>query len=85
MSKRKPLTWPPKVGARFCLDYGAANLNNYTAEVRAIVDDDYAVVRRWRPRKGWHTYEILSRMTVEVFNESKPVFWLGSMPKRSVT
>ena len=80
---REVLTWPPKVGSRFCRDYGPGNQNNYSAEVRAVVDDDYAVVKRWRKHKGWHVYEILDRQTLEVFNRDAKCFFVGPLPRAS--
>lgn len=79
---RKPLVWPPKVGARICLDTGHAH-NSWSAEVRAVVDDDYAVVKRWRKHKGWHTYEILDRLHVETFNRDQPMFFEGALPRKA--
>lgn len=84
MNPRKPLVWPPKVGERIHLDTGHDH-NSWSAEVRAVVDDDYAVVKRWRKHKGWHVYEILDRLHVEVFNKNGevPMFYFGPLPKRA--
>ena len=80
--KRSPLLWPPKVGARIHFDTGHAH-NSWSGEVRAVVDDDYAVVKRWRPHKGWHTYEVLDRLMVEGMNrDGKVWYYVGSLPKR---
>lgn len=83
MADRQSLVWPPKVGQRIYFDTGHKH-NSWSAEVRAIVDDDYAVVKRWRKRKGWHTYEVLDRLGVEAFNESPrgPRYFVGSLPRK---
>lgn len=82
MKQRKTLTWPPRVGARICLDTGFAS-SSWSAEVRAIVDDDFAVVRRWRKHKGWSTYEVLEKLTVDVYNRDRaePMFFEGPLPR----
>jgi hypothetical protein len=77
----KPLVWPPVVGKRICFDTGHEH-NSWSGEVRAIVDDDYAVIRRWRKHKGWHTYEILERLNVEIYNEYAPRYFEGGLRKR---
>lgn len=87
-NEREVLTWPPKVGTRICLDTGHEH-NSWSAEVRAIVDDDYAVLKRWRSHKGWHTYEIIDRLEVETFNgehrrgTGRAMFYVGALPKRT--
>lgn len=68
--KRKPLEWPPKVGARICLDTGYG-WTSWSGEVRAIVDDDYAVVRKYLQAKSRSVYVILDRIEVEVFNSNE--------------
>lgn len=82
MKQRKTLAWPPRVGARICLDTGFAS-SSWSAEVRAIVDERVAIVKRWRKHKGWHTYEVLERQLVEVFNRdpAKPMFFEGPLPR----
>lgn len=41
-------------GARFWIYYGKNRANNFTGEVRAIVDDDQVVFRVWSRRwKSW--------------------------------
>lgn len=85
--KRQPLVWPPKVGQRICLDSGHEH-TSWSAEVRAIVDDDYAVVKRWRKHKGWHSYEVIDRLQVETFNSDvrkggRAMFFVGPLPRRS--
>lgn len=82
---RKPLVWPPKVGQRISLDTGHEQ-NSYSVEVRAIVDDDYAVVVRWLPHKRWHRYSILDRLEVETFNREVPPMWFeGPLPRRKAS
>lgn len=85
---RKLLVWPPTVGQRIHRDSGHDN-TSWSAEVRAIVDDDYAVIKRWRKHKGWHTYEIIDRFDVEAWNRDKidrdlpeTGFFEGPLPKR---
>jgi hypothetical protein len=82
MKPRKPLTWPPKVGHRICLDSGHEH-TSWSAEVRAIVDEDYAVIKRWRAHKGWHVYEVLDRLQVETFNSRQAMFFEGPLPRTS--
>ena len=81
--KRSPLVWPPKVGQRIHFDVGFPG-RAWTGEVRAIVDNDVAVVKRWRPHRGWHTYEILERLDVEIANRelSEPRYFVGPLPRR---
>lgn len=83
---RKPLVWPPKVGQRICRDTGHLH-NSWSAEVRAIVDDDVAVLRRWRKHKGWHTYELLEKLDVEIGNdrEGRAMYYEGTLPRRRVS
>lgn len=84
MSARKVLAWPPVVGQRVCLDLGDRLHGSWSGEVRAIVDDDFAVVKRWRAHKGWYVYEILDRLTVEVWNERgrEPRVFVGGLRRR---
>lgn len=80
----KRLVWPPKVGSRVHLNSGHEH-NSWSGEVRAVVDEDYAVIKRWLKHKGWHRYEILERLTVETFNRNKDDdrfgFFEGPLPK----
>lgn len=86
---RTRLVWPPPVGARVHLDTGHPH-NSWSGEVRAVVDDDYAVIKRWLKHKRWHHYEILERLTVDTFNAPRNVtdnypdfgFWIGPLPRR---
>jgi hypothetical protein len=80
---RRPLIWPPKVGERIHFDVGHAH-RAWSGEVRAIVDEDVAVVKRWRKHKGWHVYEILERIDVEIGNEMGPRYFLGPLPRAKV-
>ena len=56
--------WPKRpwavVGARLDFFFGPGSVNNRKHEVRAVVDDEYVVVRRYvrRGNKGW-VYELL--------------------------
>jgi hypothetical protein len=64
--------------------------NSWSAEVRAVVDGDYAVIKRWRKHKGWFGYFILDRLEVQTWNERKDTeedkgFFLGPLPKRTET
>lgn len=82
---RKRLVWPPKVGQRIHRDSGHDH-TSWSAEVRAVVDDDYAVLKRWRKHKGWHVYEIIDRLDVETWNRERSSttgFFVGPLPKRS--
>lgn len=82
MSARKVLAWPPVVGQRVCLDLGDG-AGSWSGEVRAIVDDDFVVIKRWRAHKGWHVYDILDRLTVETWNEGRePRMFVGGLPRR---
>lgn len=40
-------------GTRVRFDYGPGNPNNRLCHIRAVVDDDYIVLRLWSPRRGW--------------------------------
>lgn len=46
------------VGQTLQVNFGKGNPNNRTAHVRAIVDDEYVVVRRWSARKRYWQYEV---------------------------
>jgi hypothetical protein len=86
---RRLLIWPPKVGTRIHRDSGHDH-TSWSGEVRAIVDDDYAVIKRWRKHKGWHTYEIVDRLEVETWNKDRDRnpevgFFEGPLPKRLTT
>lgn len=82
MDERRPLVWPPKIGSRICHDT-RHEINSWSGEVRAIVDGDYAVVRRWLRRKRYHRYEIVERMFVEAFNATaRPAYFEGPLPRR---
>lgn len=80
---RKPLTWPPRIGTRICLDTGYAH-SSWSGEVRAVVDEDFAVIKRWRKHKGRHTYEVLDRLTVETFNRDGVRFFDGGLRRSTV-
>lgn len=40
-------------GASLRLSYGEGNPNNKLIHIRAIVDDEWVVFRRWSHRRGW--------------------------------
>jgi hypothetical protein len=70
MVERSRLVWPPKVGERIHHDTGWPE-RSWSAEVRAVVDDRVAVVKRWRKHKGWFVYELVEKLDVEIWNERK--------------
>lgn len=75
MKERKKLSWPPEIGKRICRDTGWAH-NSWSGEVRAIVDEEYAVVKRWVSRwKSWR-YVIVERWEAEALT-----FFEGSVRK----
>jgi hypothetical protein len=49
----------PPVGSRVRVDFGPGNPNTwrYAGEVRAIIDDEIMVVRRWVPKRRGYKYE----------------------------
>lgn len=80
--RRVRLVWPPKVGQRIHLDTGHPH-NSWSAEVRAIVDGDYAVIRRWQKHKGWHRYGIIDSLDVSVWgDDATRGYFVGPLPKR---
>lgn len=42
-----------EVGRSYRVNFGPGNINNHTLHVRAVVDGDQYVCRRWSRRKGW--------------------------------
>jgi hypothetical protein len=73
------MTWPPKVGQRMCKDTGFAD-TSWSGEVRAVVDDEVAIVRRWLRHKQWHRYEVLDRLDFKFSAESeKPIYFAGPL------
>lgn len=65
----------PTVGHKIWTDYppgsgGHPNINNWTGEVRAIVDDQI-VIRRWsKHRQGW-VWELVSQIGWTVFGRDE--------------
>lgn len=48
----------PAVGDSFRLFYNAGNMHNRVIHVRAIVDDEYIVLRYWSKRRGYWIYQL---------------------------
>lgn len=79
------VTWPPRVGARIHFNSGWAR-TSWTAEVRATVDDEVAVILRSRPAMGRHGYSLLGRIEVHVMTSGKePSLFYGPLPKELCT
>jgi hypothetical protein len=53
----------PQVGDRVREFWGPRNPNNWACagEVRAVLDDEVIVVRRWNPYKRFHRWVIISQ------------------------
>ena len=80
--KRSRLVWPPKVGQRIHFDTGHDH-NSWSGEVRAVVDDDYAMVKRWRKHKGWFHYFVVDSLDVTVYGDSaEHGYFVGPLPRR---
>lgn len=47
---------PPQVGDQWRVDFGENHFANKLLHVRAVVDDDYIVVRHWK--RGRWVYEM---------------------------
>ena len=47
-----------KPGKKLKIFYTEKNLNNKTLHVRAIVDDEYVVCKRWMKHKQYWLYEV---------------------------
>ena len=61
----------PEVGDRVRLDYGPDNHSTWpcAGEVRAIVDDEIMVVKRWIPGSKAHRWETFTRVQWHVWKE----------------
>jgi hypothetical protein len=62
----------PPVGSRVRRDFGPGNPNTWrcAGEVRAVVDGEVMVVRRWMPRARWHRYETVDRIAWDTWKDS---------------
>lgn len=69
--------WPPAVGARIHYNSGWAE-TSWTAEVRAIVDGEVAVLWQTCPLAGRSNWEFLTRIQVDVWRE---ILRVGPLPK----
>ena len=78
MREAKPATWPPKVGQRIHLNSGHAR-TSWTGVVRAVVDDQVAIIRRYRRNKGWSDYYVEHRWWFE--DPSGGRLRLGPLPR----
>lgn len=82
LSSSKPiLEWPPKVGARIHLNSGWPH-TSWTAEVRAVVDDDVLVLRKTRAGRTW--WDLLDRIGFEVFGRREGGLRGGPLPRALV-
>jgi hypothetical protein len=61
----------PPVGARVSIDYGPENHATWpcSGEVRAIVDDEIMVVRRWVPSRKAYTHECFTVIQWHVWKD----------------
>lgn len=65
--QRKPM--PDELlqpGKKIRLHYSDGNVNNKVLEVRAVVDEDYIVVRTWRETRKDHRYYVEHRAYFDV-------------------
>ena len=81
----KPVKWPPKVGDRIHYNSGWPH-TSWSAEVRAVVDDEVAVILKWTPTSGRARYDLLDSIAVKVWSGPKKsgevgCLWRGSLPK----
>jgi hypothetical protein len=53
LKRTRPL--PKKLPARVHLDTGCAH-TSWSGELRAVVDREQLVIRRWRPGHGWRYF-----------------------------
>jgi len=79
------VTWPPAVGDRIHYNSGWAH-TSWSAEVRAIVDDEVAVIAKWTPRSGRRRYDLLDRIAVGCWStktrgDGPGCLWRGPLPK----
>lgn len=77
------VVWPPRLGARIHWNSGWAT-TSWTAEVRAIVDDEVAVIWKTVPVYGHSRYELMDRIQVMVSGDyGRPTGGLryGPLPK----
>tara|TARA_Y100001935_G_C17050726_1_gene381873 strand:+ start:160 stop:408 length:249 start_codon:yes stop_codon:yes gene_type:complete len=58
-----------KPGKKFRAYYGENNPNNVLYHVRAIVDDDYVVVKHWVKHKKRWSYEVITTYALDVMHE----------------
>ena len=57
-----------KVGSKLTIFFGEGNINNCVYHVRAIVDDDYFVLKSKPLRCGHSYYEIKHRSYIELLD-----------------
>lgn len=75
------VTWPPKVGERIHYNSGWPH-TSWSAEVRAVVDEEVAVISKWTPTSGRARYDLLDRVAVRVWaNKKDGCLWKGPLPK----
>ena len=59
-----------KPGSKLYIDYGEGNRNNRLIHIRAIVDDEWVVSRRWlKHKRRWH-YEVEDIFWYEMLHEN---------------
>lgn len=56
--------------------YGDNNLSNGVIHIRAIVDKDYYVVRKWSQRKGW-IYKVEHYLFFKLLFREKALVFVG--------
>lgn len=83
-AKCEPVTWPPAVGDRIHYNSGWAG-TSWSAEVRAVIDDEVAVIAKWKPTgkgRSGRRYDLLDRIAVMVWGNPKSgCLWKGPLPK----
>lgn len=80
-----PVTWPPTVGGRIHYNSGWSQ-TSWSAEIRAVVDSEVAVIRKWTPSSGRTRYDLLTRINVMVWardngDGDRGSLWRGPLPK----
>jgi hypothetical protein len=79
---RERVAWPPRVGARLHYNPGWPH-NAWTGVVRAVVDDEVAVLLARAPAYGARLrYRLLDRLDVLVAGDRRGgILWYGPLPR----
>ena len=76
LSKDFPaVEWPPAIGARIHYNSGGW-YSSWTAEVRAVVDDDVAVI--FKTQVGHSFWALLTKLEVDVWRDK---LHMGPLPR----